>query len=84
MRPGNYLLTGNLVAAILIIIAALMFAGSALAEKASSCVGFREFGSSDHGPVQAVFEVEAPQYEGAPEPEIAPPPPAPPGQLPLL
>jgi exodeoxyribonuclease-3 len=61
-----------------------VLANSALAEKAKSCVGFREFGSSDHGPVQAVFEVEAPRYEGAPEPEIAQPPPAPPGQLPLL
>jgi exodeoxyribonuclease-3 len=58
-----------------------LLASEALAAKATACAGFREFGTSDHGPVQAVFEVEAPQYEAAPEPQ--PEPPAP-GQIPLL
>ena len=33
-----------------------VFASQALASRASSCVVQREFGTSDHGPVIAVFE----------------------------
>ena len=59
-----------------------VLASGVLAEKATSCSGFREFGTSDHGPLQAAFEVPAPSYEAAPEPppQAAPPP----GQIPLL
>ncbi len=60
-----------------------LLASAPLAEKALSCAGFREFGTSDHGPLQAIFDIEAPRYEAAPEPEAAPPP-APRGQIPLL
>lgn len=58
-----------------------VLASEPLAEKAVSCTGFREFGTSDHGPLLAVLDVAPPQYEPAPEPETAPPPP---GQIPLL
>src|SRR5205807_1084646 len=34
-----------------------VLAGTALAEKATSCEVHREFGSSDHGPVQAIFDL---------------------------
>ena len=60
-----------------------VLASVTLAEKAVSCAGFREFGTSDHGPLQAVFEVEAPQYEAAPDPHagrVAPRA----GQIPLF
>jgi len=55
-----------------------------LASKAlnpTACTGHREFGTSDHAPVQAVLEVPALEYQGEPDPA----PPAPdPGQLKLL
>jgi exodeoxyribonuclease-3 len=60
-----------------------VLASAALADKAVSCAVFREFGTSDHGPLQAVFDLAAPRYEPAPEPSNpAPAPPA--GQIPLL
>ena len=57
-----------------------VLASAALAEKASSCTGFREFGTSDHGPLQAVLEIPAPAYPPASGTPVAPPP----GQIPLL
>jgi exodeoxyribonuclease-3 len=51
-----------------------------LAAKAVSCAGYREFGTSDHGPLQAVIEMPAPHYDAAQSPEQ--PPAA--GQMPLL
>jgi exodeoxyribonuclease-3 len=60
-----------------------LLASAPLAEKAVSCAGLREFGTSDHGPLQAVFDVPAPRYEPAPEPPAAAPAPAA-GQIPLL
>jgi len=55
-----------------------VFASEALAERATSCVVQREVGTSDHGPVVAVFDVplvmtasapvEAPKEPDAPEP----------------
>src|SRR5207244_176450 len=36
-----------------------------LAAKAVSCAGYREFGTSDHGPLQAMIDVPAPRYEPA-------------------
>src|SRR6266850_1964524 len=62
-----------------------VLASTGLAEKATSCAGVREVGTSDHGPLQAVFDVPAPSYEPAPEPEPAPERAAPsPAQIPLL
>ncbi|HEY4882625.1 MAG TPA: exodeoxyribonuclease III [Myxococcales bacterium] len=62
-----------------------VLASTGLAEKATSCAGFREFGTSDHGPLQAVFDVPAPTYEPASDPEPEPEPAAPsPAQIPLL
>ena len=55
-----------------------------LAEKATSCLGFREFGTSDHGPLRAEIEIALPEYEPAPEPAAAAAKPLPPGQIPLL
>jgi exodeoxyribonuclease-3 len=52
-----------------------------LAAKATSCAGHREFGTSDHGPLQAVFDIPVPRYEPAPDPEAKPPPA---GQIALL
>src|SRR5438874_45686 len=43
-----------------------------LAAEAVSCAGYREFGTSDHGPLQAMIDVPAPQYEPAPEPPPQP------------
>ena len=66
-----------------------VLASTALAEKATSCEVHREFGSSDHGPVQAIFdlppaEVLPPEEPEREEPETHAPEPAPPrGQLPL-
>jgi exodeoxyribonuclease-3 len=60
-----------------------VLASATLAEKATSCTGFREFGTSDHGPLQVVFDVPAPSYDPAPDPQDVAPAPAP-GQIPLL
>ncbi len=38
-----------------------VLASQELAEKAVSCEVYRDFGTSDHGPVQALFELEAPR-----------------------
>ena len=57
-----------------------VLASEKLAGKATSCTSYREFGTSDHGPLQASFDVAPPQYEGLPEP----PPAAKTGQIPLL
>ncbi len=58
-----------------------------LAERAVSCTSFREFGTSDHGPVQALFDITIPRCESAqaPEPEGEPSsaPPTSRGQLSL-
>jgi len=60
-----------------------VLASSELAEKATAFAGFREFGSSDHGPLQAVFDVPAPSYDPAPDPPVVAAAPAP-GQIPLF
>ena len=66
-----------------------VLASTALAEKATSCEVYREFGTSDHGPVQAIFdlppaEVLPPEEPESGEPKAAAPTPAAPrGQLPL-
>jgi exodeoxyribonuclease-3 len=60
-----------------------VLASSELAEKATAFAGFREFGSSDHGPLQAVFDVEAPSYDPAPDPPVVAAAPSP-GQIPLF
>jgi hypothetical protein len=51
---------------------------------AISCSGHREFGTSDHGPVQAQLDIAPPKYEPAPEPPPEAPQPPEPGQIPLL
>jgi exodeoxyribonuclease-3 len=62
-----------------------VLASRELAEHALSCEVFRDFGSSDHGPVVAVFDVDPPRIEGPGEPEPEPESPKPaPGQLPLF
>jgi exodeoxyribonuclease-3 len=43
-----------------------------LAEKAQSCVALREFGTSDHGPVTAVFEGPVLRTTGTPGQSPAP------------
>ena len=43
-----------------------VLANAGLAEKATSCAVFREYGTSDHGPVQAVLDVAVPAYAAAP------------------
>jgi exodeoxyribonuclease-3 len=60
-----------------------VLASAALAEKATACAGFREFGTSDHGPLQVIFDLPPPAYQPAPEPVPSAVPP-PPGQIPLL
>ena len=57
-----------------------VLASRQLADKATSGAGFREFGTSDHGPLQVVLDVEVPEYDPAPAPEEK----APPGQIALL
>ncbi|WP_394844182.1 exodeoxyribonuclease III [Pendulispora brunnea] len=48
---------------------------AALAQRASSCEAFPEFGASDHCPVHAVFDMPAPDV--SPEPPSEQPPPSP-------
>lgn len=62
-----------------------LLASEALASRALSCAAAREFGTSDHGPVTALFQPEAFVAEGPPTPDEEPaaPPPEPPGQLAL-
>jgi exodeoxyribonuclease III len=47
-----------------------VLASEPLAERARSCEVYREFGTSDHGPVVAVFDIEPPKVTAA---EPAPP-----------
>ncbi len=63
-----------------------VLASEALAERALSCEVYREFGTSDHGPVLAVFDVEPPPGSGPDEPELEVDPEQPPatGQLTLF
>jgi hypothetical protein len=53
-----------------------VLAHRSLAERASSCAVAREFGTSDHAPVTAVFDVDPPRSTDDEEP---PPPPRPAG-----
>ena len=57
-----------------------VLASKALAERATTCDSFREFGTSDHAPVTAVFDL--PLERAALPDELAPSPPV--GQMPLL
>jgi exodeoxyribonuclease-3 len=58
---------------------------AALAAHAQSCTSHREFGTSDHGPVHAVFDLVVEKAEETePEPEPASPPPPSGGQLTLF
>jgi len=59
-----------------------VLATPALAALARSCTVAREFGTSDHGPVTAVLDVEAPAP--APGEDPAEPPPPPKGQIRLF
>jgi hypothetical protein len=54
---------------------------SALAARATSCSVDREFGGSDHGPVTALFDYEAPRASAG---AAASPAPARAGQLKLF
>ena len=47
-----------------------VFASQALADRAVSCVVRREFGTSDHGPVVAVFDVALPEAPAATPPAL--------------
>jgi exodeoxyribonuclease-3 len=49
-----------------------VLAHTSLADRAVSCVIDRSYGTSDHGPVTAVFDVEPPKAEITPEPEPRP------------
>jgi exodeoxyribonuclease III len=65
-----------------------VLASDALAERALGCGSHREFGTSDHGPVVAVFDgpvavMTGPPPPAAPEPEPEPAAEAKPGQLAL-
>ena len=60
-----------------------VLAAAPIAATAQSCAVQREFGTSDHGPLVAVFDQAVPPYDAAPEPEPQAAP-APPGQIPLL
>jgi exodeoxyribonuclease-3 len=57
-----------------------VLASRELADRATACAGYREFGTSDHGPLQAVIDLQVPAYDAAPEPEVK----APVGQIALL
>lgn len=62
-----------------------VLASEGFARHALGCEVQREFGTSDHGPVTARFEIDPPQGgPGEPEPEPEPPQPPPRGQLPLF
>jgi exodeoxyribonuclease III len=63
-----------------------VLASAELAERALSCEVFREFGSSDHGPVVAVFDIDPPRGSEPvePEPEPEPEKPSGSGQLTLF
>jgi exodeoxyribonuclease-3 len=60
-----------------------VLAHETLAERALSCEIARDVGSSDHGPVIAIFDIEVPRAEPDPDAEPEPPPPSP-GQLSLF
>jgi exodeoxyribonuclease-3 len=62
-----------------------LLTSSALAERALSCETLRLFGSSDHGPVHATFDIPPPAARATHEDEAqAPTAPQPGGQLPLF
>jgi exodeoxyribonuclease-3 len=50
-----------------------VLAHRSLAERAVSCTVLREFGTSDHAPVKAVFDVTPPEASPSGEPELPPP-----------
>ena len=56
-----------------------VLASEPLARKAGSCDAVREFGTSDHAPVTAIFDLP---LDRTALPEETPPPP--PGQIPLF
>jgi len=61
-----------------------VLASEAIAGKAISCTVAREFGTSDHGPVTGVFDVEPSSFATPGEPRsgaVDQPPPRPPGRL---
>jgi exodeoxyribonuclease-3 len=51
-----------------------VLAHTSLADHAVSCTVAREFGTSDHGPVTAIFDVAPPEPTGEGEPEPPKPP----------
>lgn len=51
-----------------------VLAHRSLAERAVSCTVHREFGTSDHAPVTAVFDVTLPESSTGGEPDLPPPP----------
>jgi exodeoxyribonuclease-3 len=55
-----------------------------LAERATSCTVFPDFGTSDHAPVHAVFEVPPPRGTGGSTPSASPTTPPREGQLKLF
>jgi exodeoxyribonuclease-3 len=61
-----------------------VLASTELAARARSCEVFREFGTSDHGPVVAIFAVDPPRGSGPDEPEPQAPAPSGGGQLTLF
>ncbi|HEX4340941.1 MAG TPA: exodeoxyribonuclease III [Polyangiaceae bacterium] len=54
-----------------------VLAHASLAEHATSCEVVRDFGTSDHGPVTAIFDMPPPVSRDDDEAELAPPPPGP-------
>ncbi|MFL5419180.1 MAG: hypothetical protein ACJ79Y_00230, partial [Myxococcales bacterium] len=54
-----------------------VLASAPLAASATSCEVYREFGTSDHGPVQAIFDLPPSQVLPPEEPELEPDPPEP-------
>jgi exodeoxyribonuclease-3 len=51
-----------------------VLAHTSLAERAVSCTVLREFGTSDHAPVTAVFDVTPPEASASGDPELTLPP----------